>query len=94
MKRFRFRLRSLLWLVAIVAAIMWGIRYRQDREAMPKLIIFRGGKTIVHELSPDSDFLVNMKVLPRQAATGPRVPSPAAALPSPEAETDRHRALQ
>ena len=62
MKRFRFRLSTLLWLVALVAAVLWGIRYRQDREARPKISIYRGGKTIVHELSPDSDFEANEKV--------------------------------
>jgi hypothetical protein len=62
MKRFRLRLSTLLWLVALVAAILWGIRYRRDREARPKVFIFRGGKTIVVELSPDSDFEANEKV--------------------------------
>jgi hypothetical protein len=62
MKRFRFRLLSLLWLVALVAAVLWGIRYRQDREARERVSIFRGGKTTVIELSPDSDFLANEKI--------------------------------
>jgi hypothetical protein len=55
MKRFRFRLSSLLWLVAVAAAVLWGIRYRyqQNREVAGKIFIYRGGKTIVHELSPD-----------------------------------------
>ena len=55
MKRFRFRLSSLLWLVAVAAAVLWGIRYhyQQDREAVGTFFIHRGGKTLVIELSPD-----------------------------------------
>lgn len=53
MKRFRYRLSTLLWLVAVIAAVLWGIRYRQDRQAVGKLFTFRGGKTIVRDLSPD-----------------------------------------
>ena len=53
MKRFRFRLSALLWLVAIAAAILWGIRYRQDREARPKISIFRTGKEFVYESPPE-----------------------------------------
>jgi hypothetical protein len=56
----RFRLSSLLWLVAIVASVLWGIRYRQDREARPKISIFRGGKEFIYELPPD--FEANEKV--------------------------------
>ncbi|MFO0892380.1 MAG: hypothetical protein U0790_24975 [Isosphaeraceae bacterium] len=55
MKRFRFRLRALLWLVAIVAAVLWGIRYRLDREARSKITIYRGGKEFVYEVPPDFD---------------------------------------
>ena len=46
MQRFRFRLSALLWLVAILAAMLWGIRYRQDRQARPKISIFRRRKGI------------------------------------------------
>jgi hypothetical protein len=55
MKRFRFRLSSLLWLVAVAAAVLWGIRYhyQQDREAVGTFSIHRGGKTLVIELPPD-----------------------------------------
>jgi hypothetical protein len=35
MMRFRFRLSSLLWFVMIAAAVLWGIRYQQDREVRP-----------------------------------------------------------
>jgi hypothetical protein len=44
MKRFRFRLSLLLWLVVIAAAVLWGIRYWQDRKAV---------RTIVGKLSFD-----------------------------------------
>ena len=55
MKRFRFRLSSLLWLVAVAAAVLWGIRYhyQQDREVAGEIYIYRGGKPIVIKLSPD-----------------------------------------
>ena len=53
MKRLRFRLSALLWLVAIVAAVLWGVRYWQDREARPKISFFRGGKEFVYESPPD-----------------------------------------
>ena len=53
MKRLRFRLSALLWLVAIVAAVLWGVRYWQDREARPKISIFRTGKEFVYESPPE-----------------------------------------
>lgn len=45
--RFRFRLSSLLWLVAFAAAVLWVVRYRQDQEARPTLTIHTNGKKIV-----------------------------------------------
>jgi hypothetical protein len=58
MKGFRFRLSSLLWLVAVAAAVLWGIRYhyQQDREVSGETYIYREGKRgkpIVIKLSPD-----------------------------------------
>ena len=64
MKRFRFRLSSLLWLVAFAAAVLWVVRYRQDREARPTLSFYRGGKEVVIKLSPDCDFLKGLKLVP------------------------------
>ena len=55
MKRLRFRLSALLWLVAFVAAVLWGIRYRQDWEARPRIMIFRDGKEFVYDTPPEFD---------------------------------------
>jgi hypothetical protein len=49
----RFRLCTLLWLVALVAAVLSVIRYRQDQEARPKISIFRGGKIFVYDSPPE-----------------------------------------
>jgi hypothetical protein len=62
MKCFRFRLSALLWLVAIVAAVLWGVRYRQDRAARPKISIFRGGKEFVYESPPDFEASTKFEV--------------------------------
>jgi hypothetical protein len=38
MKRFRFRLSLLLWLVVIAAEVLSGIRYWQDRKAVRTIV--------------------------------------------------------
>jgi hypothetical protein len=48
MKRFRYRLSLLLWLVAITAVVLWGIRYRQDHRAIRTIV----GKLSFHDMAP------------------------------------------
>ncbi len=70
MKRFRFRLSSLLWLVAVVAVILGGIRYRQDRAETSAEVVYR---LLVLTPSATDDFFANSKVitLPPKAEPGP-----------------------
>jgi hypothetical protein len=61
MKRFRLRLSSLLWLVALAAAFLWGIRYGEYLEST------RTMRPIIHNitLSPaeSAEFESKLKLL-------------------------------
>jgi hypothetical protein len=70
MKRFRFRISSLLWLVVVVAALLGGIRYWQDRRETRAEALYR---LLVLSPSATDDFFVNSKVIthPVKTETGP-----------------------
>jgi hypothetical protein len=70
MKRFRLRLSSLLWLVAVVAAFLGGIRYWQDRAVTRAEALYRH---LVLSPAQADDFFANSKVVthPVKTETGP-----------------------
>jgi hypothetical protein len=70
MKRFRLRLSSLLWLVAVIAAFLGGIRFWQDRAATPAEATYR--LLVLSPPGPD-DFFASSKVTthPGKTKAGP-----------------------
>jgi len=61
MKRLRFRIRSMLLLVAVVAAMSWGVRVWFGRQEKLRFITTSGGRTTVHELPADFDFMAHAR---------------------------------
>ena len=70
MKRFRLRLSSLLWLVAVSAAFLGFIRYLQHRAESPAEATYR--LLVLSSPGPD-DFFANSKVIthPGKTKAGP-----------------------
>ena len=65
MKRFRLRLSSLLWLVAVIAAFLGGIRSWQDRAETPAEATYR----LLVLSPPGPDDFVNSKVITQPVKT-------------------------
>ena len=71
--RFRFRLSLLLWLEAIAAAGLWGIRYRQDRKAV-RTIVGKLSSGVATTCSWGSS--ARSSRVPRRLASCPLAPRP------------------